>query len=359
MTADRNETVRRQAAVVCLLGLAAIALYLCYLIAKPFLAPLVIAVMIAIVFHPVHLKIRSFVHSPNGAAAISTTLVLLVVAIPLVGLGISISKELSDVVHSLREHRESPVNLSPYLSQLFENLSRRLQNYVNLSQFDPQAALLRGVEQFSRYLLAAGAAVVSNLVSVSLDLVVVFFSLFFFFREGETILGGFGAVLPLSADQTRKLFAGISETMIANLYGGLAVAVAQGTLTGLAFAVLGLSAPILWALLTALASLIPVVGSALVWGPAAMLLFLTGHWIKAIILLAWGAGVVGQIDAVVRPYVIGAHVKVHTLLVFFSLLGGVEAFGVVGIFLGPVVLSVTMAVLDMLREADFSWKSTP
>jgi len=133
--------------------------------------------------------------------------------------------------------------------------------------------------------------------------------------------------------------------MTANVYGGLAVAVAQGALNGLAFAILGLAAPIFWALVTALASLIPVVGSLLVWGPAVVLLFLGGHWIKAVILLAWGAGVVGQIDAVVRPYVVGAHVKVHTLLVFFSLLGGVKTFGVVGIFLGPVVLSVAMAVM--------------
>ncbi len=98
-----NEGVRKEAVIVSLLGLAAIVLYFCYVISKPFLAPLIVAVMIAIVFHPLHLKIRVLVHNPNGAAAISTTLVLLVVTIPLVLLGISITKELSDVVHSLRE----------------------------------------------------------------------------------------------------------------------------------------------------------------------------------------------------------------------------------------------------------------
>lgn len=353
-----NEAVRKQAAVVCLLALAAIALYLCYLIAKPFLAPLLIAVMIAIVFHPAHLRIRKLVRNANGAATISTALVLLVVAIPLVALGISISKELADVIHALREHSGSQASVSPYLAQRAESLLKWLGKYMDLSQFDPQGAILRGAEQISRYLLAAGAAAVSNLASFILDLVVVFFSLFFFFREGETLLEKFGALLPLNPEQTTRLFAEIGATMKANLYGGLAVAGAQGTLTGLAFAVLGVSAPILWALVTALASLIPVVGSALVWGPAALLLFLGGHWVKGVILLAWGAGVVGQIDTVVRPYVVSAHVKVHTLLVFFSLLGGVKAFGVMGIFIGPVVLSVTMAVLDMLRKTDFSWKAS-
>jgi predicted PurR-regulated permease PerM len=358
MPAVTNEGVRKQAAAVCLLGLAAVALYLCYLIARPFLAPLFVAVMIAIVFHPLHLKISSLVRSPNVAAAISTTVVLLVVTIPLVLFGISISNELSDVARSLREQQGSQVRLIPHLSHLVENAFKWLEKYVSLPQFDPKEAVVRGVEQLSRYALTAGATAVSNLVSFSLDLVVVFFSLFFFFREGPAILDGLGALLPLTPEQTRNLFVGIGKTMTANVYGGLAVAVAQGALNGFAFAVLGLAAPIFWALVTALAALIPAVGSLLVWGPAALLLFLSGHWIRATILLAWGAGVVGQIDAVVRPYVIGAHVRVHTLLVFFSLLGGVKAFGIVGIFLGPVVLSVAMAVFEMLKKTDFSWKSS-
>lgn len=166
-------------------------------------------------------------------------------------------------------------------------------------------------------------------------------------------------MLPLYPDQTERLFTGISETMIANLYGGLAVGAAQGIVTGLSFWVLGLPAPILWTLVTGLASLVPVVGSALVWGPASILLLLSGHWIKALILLVWGAAVVGQVDVVVRPYVISARVKVHALLVFFSLLGGVEAFGIIGIFVGPVILSVTLAVLDMLKTTNFSWQESP
>ncbi len=358
-TEINNETVRRQAAIVFLLALAAITLYLCYLIARPFLVPLVIAVMLAIVFHPVHLKIRTLLGNRNASAAISTALVLIVVAIPLVILGISVSGELSAVLQSLRERSGSQGGLSPYLAYLSRNVLKWFGNYVNLSALNPEEAVLRGAEQISRYLLSVGAAAVSNALSFLLDLVVVFFSLFFFFREGESILQGLGALLPLSPDRTKNLFQRIGETTTANLYGGLAVAAAQGSLTGLAFGVLGLPAPVLWALVTALASLVPLFGSALVWGPAALLLFIHGHWIKAVILLAWGAGVVGQVDALVRPYIVGAHVKVHTLLVFFSLLGGVEAFGIVGIFIGPVILSVTMAVLDMIRNTDFSWKSNP
>jgi predicted PurR-regulated permease PerM len=356
---EMNETIRKKAAIICLLGLAAIALYLSYLIAKPFLSPILIAVMLAIVFHPLHARTQLFFRRPSVAAGLSTILVLLIVTIPIVLLGISVSGELRTVVQSLREQRGSQGGLSPYLAQRSQSLLKHLGNYVNLSQFDPHAALLRWAEQASRYLLSIGAAAVTNLVSFVLDTVVVFFSLFFFFREGKSIRQRLSEMPPLNPDQTERLFTGISETMIANLYGGLAVGAAQGILTGLSFWVLGLTAPILWALVTGLASLVPVVGSALVWGPASILLFLGGHWVKALILLIWGASVVGQVDMVVRPYVVSTRVKVHTLLVFFALLGGVQAFGIIGIFVGPVILSVTLAVLSMLKSTNFSWQSNP
>jgi predicted PurR-regulated permease PerM len=134
------------------------------------------------------------------------------------------------------------------------------------------------------------------------------------------------------------------------VYGCLAVGVAQGSLAALAFRVLGLPSPVLWGVLTASFSLVPVVGSAAVWGPAVIILVVGGHWGKGLILLGWGAGVVAQVGSLVRPYVISERVKLHTLLVFFALLDGVKAFGVMGLFIGPVILSITPVVLEMLRE---------
>ena len=120
----------------------------------------------------------------------------------------------------------------------------------------------------------------------------------------------------------------------------------------LAFWALGLPSPILWGVVTGLLSLIPIVGSAAVWLPAAIILAAGGHWWKGLILLVWGAAIVGQIDSFIRPYVISGRVKLHTLLVFFALMGGVKAFGVMGLFIGPVVLSVTLVLLQMLQESN-------
>src|ERR1700687_3065684 len=136
-----NETARKQVAAICLLSLAAVSLYLCYLIARPFLGPIVIALMLAIVFYPPPSRTHRYVQSPS-AAALSTTLVLLIVTIPIVLLGISVGGELRGVVQSLREQSGAPGSLSPFLSHLGESLMKRLGNYVNLSQLDPHAILL-------------------------------------------------------------------------------------------------------------------------------------------------------------------------------------------------------------------------
>jgi predicted PurR-regulated permease PerM len=141
------------------------------------------------------------------------------------------------------------------------------------------------------------------------------------------------------------------------MYGVLAVGAAQGVLVGLAFWVLGLPSPILWGVVTSLFSMVPLVGSGAVWAPAVLLLVLSGSWGKGLLLLGWGVGVVGMVDNFVRPYVMSGQVKLHPLLLFFALLGGVKAFGLIGIFVGPVILAITMTLISLLREEGRSWQA--
>lgn len=346
--------VKKRATAVFLSVVATLSVYLCYLIAKPFLSPIIAAIVIAIVFFPLHARMRLLIRHSNTAAALSTVLVMLIVMVPALVLGVTVSRELTEAYQSLSRQSVSQGAPSPDWSQLLERPLRMIGRYVDLSGFDVRATLLRWLEQASRYVLAMGAAALSNVFSFAVDLVVIFITLFFLFREGRRILRRAAAVLPLSAEQVERLFTTINHTVIANVYGGLAVAGAQGLLTGLALWVLKVPSPIMWGLLTAVASLVPVVGSAMIWAPVCLALVVGGHWGKALLLLGWGAAVVGQVDTLVRPYVIGKQVKVHTLLLFFALLGGVKAFGIMGVFIGPVVLSFTAAVLGMLEEMNSS-----
>lgn len=344
--------MRQQANTWFLLALVALALYLSYIVAQPFLNAIFAAVVLAVVFHPLHARMYSFARRPNLAATLSTILVILVVAIPASVLGAVVTRELGDLYRSLSEKSAAQGGISAYTMHVLEAPVKILGKYVDLSRLDVRSTLLGWVDAASRYLVGVSGRVVSNVVSLLLEIIVVFFTLFFLFRDGKWIEQHLTSVLPLTPEQFNRLISRVNDTIVATVYGGIAVGLAQGLLTGLAFWVLGLSSPVLWGLLAALASLIPFVGTGLVWAPAAAVLAVEGHWIKALILVAWGAAVVAQIDALVRPYIVGWRAKLHNLLIFFALLGGVKAFGFMGIFIGPVVLSVTIVLLDMLREVN-------
>jgi predicted PurR-regulated permease PerM len=342
---------RKQATTaVFLLLLAAIAVYFCYLIARPFLSPIFLALMLAIVFHPVHIRIQARLRNRNTAALLSTILVLFAFLLPVVGLGIVVSRETSSLYQLLNERSAEQGGWNPYVIHALQRVLGWAGRYIDLSHLDLRGSMLRCLEQISRYLFSWGAQVVTNFIAFVADAVIAFFTLFFLFREGEETKLHIAAVLPLSRAQAERLFTGISNSIVANVYGVLAVGASQGILAGVAFWVLGLSSPVLWGLVTGLFSLLPIIGSAAVWGPAAIVLAVSGHWVKALILSGWGAGVVAQTDNVVRPYVISERANLSTLAVFFALLGGVKAFGVMGLFVGPVALSFTLVVLEMLRE---------
>ena len=347
-------TLRREANTWFLLALAAVAFYLSYLVTKPFLNPIFAAIVLAIVFYPIHTRIESLIARPNMAATFSTILVILVVAIPAVFFGLTVIKELNGLYQSVSDKSAAQGGLSPYLMHMVEAPLRLLGRYVDVSRVDVRGTLLGWLDRASRYLVAVGPQAINNLFSFIIGIVAVFFTLFFLFRDGPRIQQRTVAILPLTAQQSSRLVTGIKETIVASVYGGIAVGVTQGSLTGLAFWVLGMSSPVVWGVVAAMTSLVPFVGTGLVWVPGAVVLAIGGHWVKAFILLGWGAAVVAQIDTLVRPYVVSGRAKMNNLAIFFALLGGVKAFGLMGLFIGPVVVSVTMAVLDMLREMNAS-----
>ena len=339
---------------VFLLVLAAIALYFCYVIARPFLAPVFLALMIAIVFHPIHVRIETRIQRRNLAGLTSTILVLVTVFVPTFILGVLATREAHALYIQLSQRSAEQGGWNPYAMHFVDRLSGWAGNYIDLSKLDIRGALVRSLEQISHSLVSWGTRYLSDIVSYFVEALITFFTLFFLFREGESLKRQLAAFLPLRAEQFERLFTGVSNSIVANVYGCVAVAAAQGVLMSLGFWIVGLPSPILWELVTALCSMLPIIGSFAVWGPTTLILFLTGHWGKALILLVWSAAVVSQIDNLLRTWIMSQRANMHPLLMFFALLGGVKAFGVLGLFLGPVVVSVTLVALQMLREANLA-----
>jgi len=349
---------KKRITIIFLLTLTVFALYLCYLLFQPFLNPLLSALVIAIVFFPVHARIQVVIRKASLSALVSTMLVTLIIIIPAIMILAAVTKELSGLIALIDQKSAESGGLSPYLNHLLEGPLNWVGQYIDLSQVNLSETLRSRLEGLSRFLLAQLTGIIGSITSFAVDAVITIFTLFFLFREGRSMRRRVTTLVPLTHDQIEKLLDGIENTIIGTVYGGLVVAAVQGALTGLALWVFGIHSPVLWAVVAAFFALLPFVGTAIVWVPAAIYLLAAGHWAQAIILAVWGAGVVGTVDNILRPYLISGRMQMHTLLIFFAVFGGVNVFGFLGLFVGPVILAITITLLGILRDEGRVWAAS-
>jgi predicted PurR-regulated permease PerM len=347
---------KHRAALIFLAALTGLALYLCYLLFVPFLKPIIFAAILAIIFFPIQAHMSRRIRNRNISAAITTVAVILLLVLGSVFLGGAIVSGLRDVYKALAV---SSGNSGAELLRIVERATAFINRYVPVSIPDMRDAFLTQAEKVVSGTLAAITGVLGSVTSLLANAFIAFFILFFLLRDGKSILRRAAVVLPLRPDQAARLFGSLKETLNAIVYGTLAIAAVQGILTGIAFWFLGLSSAALWGMVTGLCALVPVIGTAFVLFPALLVLISGGHWIKSLILLFWALAIVHPIDNLWRPYLIGERVRLSTLYVFFALLGGLKAFGALGVFIGPLVLAMTVALFRFLREErrEDSWKS--
>jgi predicted PurR-regulated permease PerM len=346
--------------VLFLLALLVAALIIGFWLFRPFLQPFAFAAVMGIGFYPLYLGMTRIIHGPNKAALLTTLAVLLIIVLPALFIASSAGRELIKTARYLGDRSTQEGGAANYLTNTQQSVLRWLGKYVDVEALRLDDAVANFPSLASKFLLAAGTGLAAGLAGFAGNAILTFLILFFVFRDGPAALENVTAMLPLSQPQAQRLLNGIRDSVVANLYGILAVGFAQGLLTGLACAVLRVPSALLLGLAAAVCSLVPIVGTMLVWLPAAIYLIATGHLGKGIILILWGALVVGTIDNIIRPLVIGSKVELHPLLLLFALLGGLQVFGFIGIFVGPVVISVIAALINILKdELAISSKNAP
>ena len=357
----RYEITRSRVAVVFLLALTVSALYFCYLLVVPFVKPILFALIFAVVSYPAHARVRHWVRNRNTAAAISTTTVVLVIGAFSFFIGRAVVSGLHEIYDSLAGSGESKERLIVFLLQGFNHAISWASQYIPISVPNLQVGALNQVEKGVASVLGATAGVVGSLSAVGLNTFVAVFVMFFLFRDGKSMSRRLAVALPFQGGQARRLFSLVHKTLHAIVYGTLAMAAIQGTLTGLAFWFLGLSSPVVWGLLATVLAVLPVVGTTCIWFPAAVMLAISGHWVKGLLLILGGVALVHPVDNILRPYLIGGRVKLSALYVFFAVIGGLKVFGALGLFLGPLILSITVALFTFLREAQRAenWSPKP
>ncbi|MBY0523888.1 MAG: AI-2E family transporter [Gemmataceae bacterium] len=339
-----------QAGQLAILGATAVALYICWLMLQPFLDVLLWSVVVVIVFWPLqrHLVLRT--GRPMLSAALSCLIVLATVLVPLGFIVLAVVNEVAGLTDNL------PNDLNTLLDRVEPTLDQ-LRPYVdpyviNLDGMRSPEAFREHLQALVQTLSRQTLGLVGNMLGAMLKVVFILFTVFYLFQDGPRILDHLGQRLPLRPVQSTAIFRRTREVIDASVRGVLVIAVIQGVLAGLAFWVLGLPSPLLWTLVMTVLSTIPMAGSFLVWVPASLVLAIMGHWPEAIALAVWCVLVIGGIDNFLRPKLVGGKARLHELFIFFSVLGGLQVFGILGMVLGPVVLAITLALLEVLREVD-------
>jgi predicted PurR-regulated permease PerM len=350
----------KRATIIFLSVLLLIALGLTFVITRSFLEPFAFAIILAVVFYPMHERILQRNHRrPGRSALLSTLLLVLLFGVPSFIIAVLAANEALVAAHYLGRRSVEEGGFASLVMSLAKGPLSYVGRWVDLSKYDLNAMISANTQKVSVWLVGFGANVLSGIARFILDALITFVVVFFLFRDGAQWAYRAGALLPLSREQVARLYRNISDTIIANVYGILSVGVAQGVLLGVALRFLGMQSALLLGLATGFASIIPVVGSALVWIPVVIYLLLTGSIAKGLFLLVYCVVIVSTVDNILRPWIVGGRVELHPLVLLFFIFGGVEAFGFLGLFLGPVVASVLVALFDILREELKEAKTLP
>lgn len=335
--------------VLALLGL----IYLCYLLFKPFLTPIIWAAVLVTLFYPVTVRLRAFLREQETLTAVlMCTLVIVIIVVPIVVLTFILTREAFRTYKLIEEWVASGglgvlarVQESPQVQQLLAEIGR----HVDLGEIDLESNVLESLKRVTAFIGSQSSKLIQGFSASFVGFIFMVFAMFYFFRDGERAMKGLLGLSPLTPETGAEAFRQFVEVSKATLYGGVVVALVQGFLGGLGFLILGLPSPVLWGSVMALLSLIPIVGAGFVWFPAAVILLAQGAWVRGIILLAWGFLLVGIADNLLRPMFIGERTRLHTVLVFFSILGGLRVFGFLGFVLGPVIIALLISFARIYR----------
>lgn len=337
-------------------GLAASAViaYLLWKIFQPFLGPILWALLLAILLWPIQQRLRRRLGGRRSLAAILLTMgVALGFVGPAVLLAALFFGQASELLArlSLAADRYRIVQPSDLLRlPVLDRATRWLEQAVPVTAEQVQGWFVTGVKRLLELLLSHSGSFVMGALGAFLGLVLTLFLLFFFFRDGEEIASRLVGLIPMPQGRKAHLVDHLASVTKAVVLGTLLTALIQGALVAIGFLIVGLPSPVVFGVIAAVAALLPVGGTAFVWGPGAIALAAQGRWGSAIFLAAWGALLVGAADNLLRPLFISGRAEISTLPVFFGVLGGIGAFGPIGMFLGPLIIALALALLRFAEE---------
>ena len=328
---------------------------LLYRVVEPFLAPLAWATVLGYLMHPLQARLTGLLRGRSGLAAALLTLLTFALLIgPLTLLGGAFATQVGLLASALqRLVAELRIGSLQEFVQLpaAQRVLAWLEDHLALSAEQLRGWFVAGAEQMLQPLAALGGRAFLGALGTIVSFTMMLFLLFFLLRDGQRMFGAALGLVPLDEPHKQRLAHHMGDVTRAVVFGTLATSVLQGISVAVAFALVGLPSPVVFGVAAAVLSVLPVGGTAFVWGPGAAWLIATGHSGAGAFLLVWGALIVGLADNLLRPLLISGRSAVPTLAVFVGVLGGLAAFGMVGMFLGPLVISLVVALVRFADES--------
>ena len=319
-------------------------------VVKDFLMTIFVAAIFSGLFHPLYRRLRAaFGGRESLASAVTLLLMILVIGVPIVAIVTVVTQEAVRMTETV----------TPWVKQIVSEPTR-LNAYVDripgIERIAPYREALQNkageaAAGIGRVILSKLSGTTRGTLALIVDFFIMLYAMFFFLTDGGRYLKSILHYLPLrEAEQQQMLQRFVSVTR-ATLKGSLLIGILQGTLSGVAFALLGIPGAVLWGLLMVVLSVLPVIGGALVWVPAAIVLALQGAWIKALVLAGFCSLFIGSIDNILRPRLVGHDTQMSDLLVLFSTLGGITAFGAIGFIVGPIIAALFVTIWEIFGAA--------
>ena len=334
-----------------LLFLLAVLGYLTYEIMRPFFNAIGWAVVFSIVFYPLYASVLRYVRIKSVASLITVLLIVILIIGPVSYLTFMLISEVQVIAQKINENGLGFIhNLIDQVSS--SSLFDTVRSYVGVRDFVSEKALTEAMRKVGNGLLQFFSLRITNIISSAIDFVFMVFAVFFLLRDGPGFLSKTRDYMPFSEIQKNALASQINDTIVSTVYGGVVIAIIQGLLGGFAFYVIGIQSPVLWGVAMSIMSFVPLLGTFAVWGPTSVYLLLKGSFMEGFGLFLFGVFVISMVDNILKPLIIGSRTKMHTLVILFSVLGGIKLFGMIGLIMGPLITAVFVSVFEIIRNIE-------
>jgi predicted PurR-regulated permease PerM len=332
-------------AIVVLLG------YLTYQIFSPFLTSIAWAIVFCVIFYPVYNFLLKRIRFASLASGIVLLLIIAMIIGPLSYIFFALASQVKDLVTEIGKG-EVRFFENVMIDSRVVSFINRIGPHIGMNEGSAREFLIESGKKLSQAGIGNLTSGFTNMVGVAANFVMMIFTIFFIFKDGTRLIGRVKDYLPFPEAQKDRLFQQMQDMIVSTIYGGVAVAVCQGLLGGITFAIFGISSSVLWGSVMALCSFIPAVGTALVWVPASIIFAIQGAYLKALGLVLVGIFVISMVDNILKPLIIGGRTKMPVIIIFFTVLGGIKFFGLLGLIMGPLVFALFLSVFEILKNTE-------